>query len=153
MKTLRYRKSKTHIYVHCVWATKNRLPSISPEIERRLYRCIVEICERLSCTVLAVGGIPDHVHLLVILSPKTSLSELMKNVKGGSSHFVSTELFSHERFDWQDHYGAFSIALRDREKVIAYIANQKQCHADGTLYPEAEEIDEESDVEVKPTNV
>ena len=65
----------------------------------------------------------------------------MKNVKGGSSRFVSTELLSNEWFDWQDHYGAFSIAARDREKVIAYILNQKQRHVDGSLYLEAEETD------------
>ncbi len=144
----RYKRSKAHVYVHFVWATRNRLPLVTPDIERRLYRCLVEICERHACPVFAVGGMPDHVHLLVLLSPKISVSELIKNVKGGSSRFVSSELKPGDWFDWQDHYGAFSVSPRERRKIIDYIENQKQHHAEGTLYPNAEETDEESEIEM-----
>ena len=95
---------------------------------------------------------PDHVHLFVLLSAKMSVSALMKNVKGGSSRFVSAELMPGEWFDWQDHYGAFSIAVRDRNKIIAYIENQKRHHSEGSLYPDAEETDEESDVEMSASD-
>ncbi len=144
----RYKRSKTQVYVHFVWATHDRLPLVTTDLERRLYRYITEVCERYSCTVFSVGGMPDHVHLLVLMSPKTSVSALMKNVKGSSSRFVSAELTLGEWFDWQDHYGAFSVAPRERERIIAYIENQKRHHAEGTLFPNAEETEEESDVEM-----
>ena len=144
----RYKRSKAYVYIHFVWATRDRLPLVTPNIERRLYRCLTELCERSACTVFAVGGMPDHVHLLVLMAPTTSISVLMKSVKGSSSRFVSAELKPGDLFDWQDHYGAFSVSPRERGKIVAYIENQKQHHAEGTLYPNAEETEEESDVEM-----
>ena len=145
---MRYKRSKTQLYIHIVWATHQRLPLVTPDIERPLYRCISEICQRNSCDVLAIGGMPDHVHLFVLLSPKTSISKLVKDVKGGSSHFVSMCLKPGEWFAWQNHYGAFSIALRDKDKIIHYILNQKRHHAEGSLYPDGEETDEDSDKDI-----
>lgn len=139
-----FNRSKTRLYVHFVWTTKNKMPVITPEIERSLYRCITTICEKYDCKVLAINGMPDHVHLLVILSAKISVADLMKHVKGGSSRFVSSELLEAGWFDWQNHYGAFTISARDKERLISYIQNQKQHHADGTLIPSCEETEEEA---------
>ncbi len=78
----------------------------------------------------------------------TALGATPLTLKGGSSRFVSSELTPGEWFDWQDHYGAFSVSPRERSKIIADIENQKCHHAEGTLFPNAEETEEESDVEM-----
>jgi len=137
------KKNKVRVYVHFVWATWDRNPLIRPEIERQIYRYISDVCADDRCDVLAIGGMEDHVHLMVNLAPTISMAELMKDVKGGSSRFVSEEVCPGEWFQWQGHYGAFSGGARDKAKVIAYIQNQKAHHAAGTLWPDAEEPTEE----------
>jgi REP element-mobilizing transposase RayT len=76
------RKSYIEVYLHLVWATKRRLPLIAPEIERRLHGCISAEARRLRCEVLAVGGMPDHVHLAVSMPTVLSPAKLMQQVKG-----------------------------------------------------------------------
>ena len=117
----------------------HRLPKVSVEIERAVYRYIEQVCRDEKCDVLAVGGMPDHIHLLVALSSTVSLSDLMKNVKGGSSRLISQTLKPGEWFEWQKSYGAFSIAVRDKTKVVEYIENQKAHHDANTTLPHAEE--------------
>jgi putative transposase len=95
--------------------------------------------------VLAIGGMPDHIHLLVLLANTISMTDFMHHVKGGSSRFISEKLKMDGWFGWQKNYAAFAVSWSHRQKVIAYIENQKQHHADGTLWAEAEETDEEDD--------
>jgi len=97
------------------------------------------------CDILAIGGMEDHVHLLVKLSLTRSCSDLMKHVKGGSSRFVSKELKQGEWFQWQGSCGAFSVSRRHVPKVISYIQNQEQHHRQGTVWQEAEESTTEID--------
>jgi REP element-mobilizing transposase RayT len=95
---------------------------------------------------------PDHVHLLAAMSNTASLSSLMQHVKGGSSRLITRALKPGTWFAWQAHYAAFSVAIRDRRKVIAYIASQKQHHAEGTLWSDAEETFEEYEPDAEPHN-
>jgi len=138
------RRNKLCVYVHFVWATRDRLPLIQAEIERDLYRCIVTICQDNKCVVLAVGGMEDHIHLLVALPSTLSLAECMRHVKGGSSRFVTEMLKPGSWFAWQENYGAFSVSAHHKDKVIAYILDQKRHHAEATLWNMAEETDEEA---------
>src|SRR4051794_27625134 len=124
------RMNKLCVYVHFIWATWDRFPWITEEIERDVHRYISRVCEDEGCEVLAVGGMPDHVHLLIALPNTLTLAELMRHVKGSSSRFVSQKLKSGETFQWQGSYGAFSVSPGDKEKVIRYITHQKQHHAD-----------------------
>ena len=138
------RRSKAEIYIHVVWATTRRSPFLAPaEIERRVHRCIHRAAERLGCTVLAINGMPDHVHLLVQIPAKLSVADLAQGVKGNSSRFANARLDLEDPFDWQDHYGAFSVSKRDVPKVKAYVQNQKRHHAAIKLWPALEETDEE----------
>ncbi len=127
------------LYVHLVWATWDRLPLVTDEIERDVYRYISGLCEQASCPVLAIGGMPDHVHLFVSLSNALSVADLMEKVKGASSRFVSDTLRPGGWFRWQGHYGAFMVSARDSQRLIAYIRGQKRHHAEGSLWSEAEE--------------
>jgi REP element-mobilizing transposase RayT len=130
------RRNKLAVYLHFVWATWDRFPWITEEIEEDLYRYIVSVCQDDECEVLAIGGMPDHVHLLVRFSNTLSFAEFMKHVKGGSSRFFTEK--TGKTFQWQANYGVFSVSARDKPKVIDYIRNQKQHHAEQTLWDEAE---------------
>ncbi len=128
------------VSLHFVWATWDRLPLVEPEIERDLYRYISKVCQDDDCDVLAIGGMPDHVHLLLMFGSTVSLADLMRHVKGGSSRFVSETLRPGQWFRWQASYGVFSVEPKNRDKLIAYIANQKQHHSEGTLWPAVEKV-------------
>lgn len=140
------RRNKLEVYVHFVWATWDRLPLLTLDIERDVYRYIATVCEDDKCDALAIGGMSDHVHLLVKLSNTISLAELMKHVKGGSSRFITDELKPGEWFQWQGHYGAFSLRRKDVKFVIEYIRNQKQHHDNKDIWPQVEESFEEIDL-------
>ena len=133
------RRNKLEICLHFVWATWDRLPLITEEIEREVYRCLEQACRAEECEMLAVGGIPDHVHLLLLSHNMVTVATLMNHIKGGSSRFMSGKLRPGQWFAWQANYGCFSISRSHRQKIICYIENQKQHHADGNLWPDAEE--------------
>ncbi len=107
------RKNKLRAYVHFVWATWDRLPLIKPEVERELLCYISTVFSDDACEVLASGGMEDHVHLLVAIAATISMADLMKHVKGGSSRYMSENLTPGDWFQWQGHYGAFSLSHRD----------------------------------------
>lgn len=122
------RSNFTQLYLHCVWATWDRLPLITPDIQQVVYAAIVQQAESLGCTAIAVGGIADHVHLLVSFPPTLTLSELLKQVKGSSSHLITHEIKPGEFFKWQGAYGAFTVSRRDRSPIANYIENQVKHH-------------------------
>jgi REP element-mobilizing transposase RayT len=137
------RRNLLKLGTHFVWATHDRLPLVTNDIEHRLHRYIEGICQELGCSVIAIGGMSDHVHLLVAMSNKISTAMLMKNVKGSSSRFISSTLKPGSWFAWQPNYAAFSVSPSHIEIVVEYIANQKIHHVNGTYNPELEETDEE----------
>ena len=128
----------TQLYVHAVWATWDRLPLITPEIELRLYGVIHEKCRELNAYPLALGGIEDHLHLLTRLPTTLAVATLAKEVKGSSSHLISHEITPDKFFKWQGAYGAFTLAKADVPRVIDYIRNQKQHHANQNLWQDWE---------------
>jgi len=127
------RRSNTHVYVHFVWSTWDRLPLITPQIEKRLYGAIRTKCRELGCEPLAVGGTVDHVHLLVRLHPSVSISQLAKETKGASSHLITHEVTPGDFFKWQGGYGAFSVGQEAISQVVNYIARQKERHQEGQV--------------------
>jgi len=141
------RHSKVEIYLHIVWKTNGQSPLISEQVKRKLYRCIQAEVVKLQGTVLAINGMPDHVHLLVKVGGSISTSRLTNQVKGVSSRFANEQLFDHlpHQFNWQKGYGAFSISRSHLDRVCAYIKNQERHHADGSIWQEWEETDEQDE--------
>jgi putative transposase len=137
------RQSLVEIYLHYVWTTQNRLPVITSERERALYRCIIQEAEKLECVVCALGGVEDHVHLLLKISSKHAPAFLIKQIEGVSSRFLHDQFPDTGGLRWQEGYGVFSVTPTQIQPVIAYIQNQKQHHADGTLHHRWEATDEE----------
>jgi len=114
------------------------MPLVTPQIEPQVYAVIASKCEELVCTPIAIGGIEDHVHLLVRFPPTLPLTKLIGEVKGASSHLVTHKLAPHSFFKWQASYGVFTVSLRSLDQVAAYVRNQKQRHARNMLLAELE---------------
>ena len=133
--------------IHFVWTTLHRFPKITEDIERDLYRYITKVCQDDGCTVLALNGMPDHVHLLIALPLTTTIPKLMKDIKGGSSRFVAQELKNENWVGWQEHYGAFAVSSSHLRRICAYVENQKLHHAKGDLLESAEEANEEYEID------
>jgi REP element-mobilizing transposase RayT len=119
----------TQLYVHFVFAVKYRQAIINQDWEIRLQKYITGTVQNNGHKLLAINTIPDHVHLLVGLNPKQSISELMRLVKGDSAEFVNKEGFTRRKFQWQEGYGAFSNSRLQIDAVVKYILNQKEHHA------------------------
>ena len=77
------------LYVHLVWSTWNRAPIISYDVRGRLYNAMAKRCLDINCQALVIGGIDDHVHLLINYPPAISISDLVKDIKGASSHLMN----------------------------------------------------------------
>jgi putative transposase len=121
------------LFYHFVWGTKNRLPLIAIEWENSLHNVIAAKATELSAFVHAVGGIEDHVHLVVSVPPKIALSTFIGQVKGNSSHFVNHELDVGVYFAWQAEYGVVSFGGRMLDMVVRYAKDQRRHHRDGTV--------------------
>lgn len=121
------------LYVHLVWATWDRLPLLDAALRDRVYRCIVAEAGALRCPVGAIGGIEDHVHVLVRCAPSVAVSDLVKQMKGASSRLVRQQIRPGEFFKWQGSYGAFSIAHSDVPRVRSYVRRQEEHHRTGRL--------------------
>ena len=145
------RRPFTQLYVHFVWATWDRLPLITPQVEARIYNCIAAKCRELKCDPVAIGGIEDHVHLLVRFAPTLAPAFLVGEVKGASSHLMTHIVAPDTFFKWQGAYGAFTIRKDDVPIVSAYIANQKTHHANNTLDADLETT-EITDTSLKESN-
>ncbi len=123
----------TQLYLHCVWGTWDRLPLVVSEIEQAVYTAILTKCADLHCEPRAVGGMPDHIHLLVRFPTTLSVAALVKEVKGASSHLVTHEIAPQTSFKWQGSYGAFTVSKEAVPSVEAYIRQQKDHHTGGSL--------------------
>ena len=111
---------------------------ILPAIERNVHRNIESEARDAKCTVLALNGTMDHVHSLLSLATTISLADLVKQLKGVSSHFVNETLKPDFHFKWQGSYGAFSVSEADLPRVIDYIKRQKEHHRVNALWPDLE---------------
>jgi REP-associated tyrosine transposase len=128
----------TQLYIHCVWATWDRLPILTTALERPVYAAITAKCQELKSPLIAIGGMPDHVHLLLRIHPAVSVADLVKGVKGSSSHLVTHQLCPGEFFKWQGSYGAFTLGKQDVPRVRTYIERQKSHHQTQDLWQEWE---------------
>jgi REP-associated tyrosine transposase len=120
--------SYTSLLFHCVFATKERRPLISDELQTRLWAYMGGIARLNGFIALEVGGMPDHVHLLISLPPTMPVAKAMQLIKAGSSLWMH-ESAARPRFQWQEKYGAFSIGISQKDATARYIRNQKKHHA------------------------
>jgi putative transposase len=122
-----------------------REPLLLPEVEVRLFPYLVARAAQMGVYVYAINGWFDHVHLVVAIPPKHAVAEVVRQVKGASSHFLNHEVGLEQHFAWQRGYGALSIGERQRGIAEAYVARQKQHHAQQTLSARLERADDQDE--------
>jgi putative transposase len=137
----------TQIYLHVVFAVEGRQNLIAPEHNDELQKYITGIVTAQKHKLIAINNMPDHLHLLVGLRPDVALSDLVRDVKAGSSKFINEKRWVMGRFSWQEGFGAFSHARSQLGAVIRYIQNQQKHHAKKSFRDEYLELLEKFGVE------
>ena len=119
----------THLslHYHIVFSTKERRPLITPAWRERLHAFLGGIVRDLQGIPEAIGGVADHVHLLIGLKATHCLADVVREVKAGSSRWVHQEI-GEDLFQWQEGYGAFTVGAPQCADVRAYIARQEEHH-------------------------
>jgi putative transposase len=126
----------TQIHIQTVFTVQNRHCVIRPSWEIELYRYLTGIIQNYGHKVLAINGMPDHIHIFFGMRPNQSLSDLMQQVKGDSSKWINQKGFVMGRFSWQEGYGGFSYGKSQVDNVIDYIKDQKNHHRKKTFLEE-----------------
>ena len=129
-------QSIASVYLHVVFSTKNRAPLITPEINPRLYQYLAGTALGNETKLFDIGGMPDHLHLLLSFGREVTIAETVKTLKGGSSRWVHDTFGENQRFAWQAGYGAFSVGYPELGAVKAYIAGQAEHHRQETFQDE-----------------
>ena len=124
---------------HLVFSTKNRAPTIGGQWQPRLHEYLGGIIRSMDGISLVVGGVQDHVHLLVTLKPVHRLSDVLRDLKRSSSKWVHDELKQRE-FAWQEGYGAFTVSRSNIPSVKRYIERQEDHHRKRTFRDEYREL-------------
>ena len=118
----------TQIHVQFVFAVKYRNGLIHASFKEELYQYISGIIKANNHKLLAINGMPDHLHIFIGMRPTQSISDLLQDIKGSSSKWINEKKFLKVKFEWQEGYGAFSYSKSHVENVIEYIQNQENHH-------------------------
>jgi REP element-mobilizing transposase RayT len=119
----------TKIYLHVVFSVKGRQNLIQKGWKEELYKYICGIVNGNEQKVYAIGGVADHIHILLSIKPNIALSDLVRDIKANSSKWINEKGLVKRKFQWQEGFGAFSYAQSQLNTIIAYINNQEQHHA------------------------
>ncbi len=118
----------SQIYIHLVFSVKGRQNVIHKTWREELFKYVSGIINGRDQKLFAIGGMPDHIHILISLRPNCMVSELVNSVKTNSSKWINSRGFVKGKFCWQEGYGAFSYGQSQLDLVIKYINNQEQHH-------------------------
>jgi len=121
---------------HCVFSTKERVAVLMPEIRGRLWPYLAGIARQNGFQVKCVGGVADHVHLLLSLSTTIAISKAIQLIKGGSSIWIHQTFPKLRNLSWQQGYGAFSVGISQIPETIRYIEQQEEHHRTRTFQEE-----------------
>jgi len=119
----------TQIHIQAIFAVKKRTGLIQKEWKDELYKYITGIVQAHDHKLLAINGMPDHLHVFFGMRPVQSLSDLMQEMKQDSLRWINKRKFIKEKFEWQEGFGAFSYSKSQASRVITYIENQETHHA------------------------
>ena len=131
-------QSLSKVVVHLVFSTKGRKPSISTEIGEEVRSYLAGVLRNCGCSVVAVGGVEDHVHLLFAISRTITIAQIVEKVKTSSGKWAK-EKFKID-LTWQAGYGAFSVGARELDQIATYVRNQELHHAKVSFQDEFREL-------------
>ena len=139
----------SQIYIQVVFAVKGRECVIHTSWEEELYKYISGIVRNKGQKMLAINGMPDHLHFIIGMKPSCCLSDLVREIKKSSNDFINEKKFSKYKFSWQEGYGAFSFSHSALDNVIQYVNNQKEHHRIISFKEEYKEFLEKFEVEFR----
>jgi len=119
-----------------VFAVQNRISLIQPEWKDELYKYITGIVQNNGHKLIAINGMPNHLHVAVGYKPHQLIPALLQDIKGCSSKWINEKKFVKGKFNWQESYGAFSFSHSHIDRVVKYINNQEQHHKRQTFHDE-----------------
>ena len=123
-------------YFHCVFSTKERRRLITPELRNRLRPFLGGIARQNKMKAIEIGGVEDHVRILLSLPSAMAISKALQLIKGGSSKWIHETFPEHRLFAWQEEYGAFSVSVSQLDKTMEYIQGQEAHHRKMTFQEE-----------------
>lgn len=137
----------TQIHIQVIFSVQNRYCLISDKWKDELYQYITGVVRNNNHKLLAINGMPDHIHIMIGLRPSQSISDLMQDIKGNSSKWINEKRYVKGRFSWQEGYGAFSYSRSDVSRVIQYINDQLIHHRKKDFDHEYKELLDEFGIE------
>jgi REP element-mobilizing transposase RayT len=140
----------TQLYINVVFAVKYRQAMLNPAWDQRLRLYITAIIQNNGHKMLCINNMRDHMHMLVCLSPKQSISDLIGFVKGDSSEWINKNQLTEKKFRWQAGFSAFSVSKSVVSRVALYIENQQQHHQRKNFIAEQKMMIESFDEEYSP---
>ena len=139
----------SQIYIQIVFAVKNRQALIANSWQEELYKYVTGIVQNKGQKMLAINGMPDHIHILIGMKPSCCLSDLVREIKKSSNSFVKEKEFSKYKFEWQEGFGAFSYSHSSLDNVIGYIKKKKEHHKKRSFKEEYIDFLEKFQIEFK----
>ena len=130
----------TQLYIHIVFSVLGRESLISKSWQDELYKYISGIIKATGHKLYVIGGMPDHVHILVSIGPNTNLSELVRDIKANSSKWINEKSLVKGKFKWQEGFGAFTYGQSQLPVLIDYIKNQEAHHSTKSFREEYHEL-------------
>ena len=137
----------TQIFLHVVFSVKGRQNLIQKIWRDELYKYICGIVNGKKQKIYAIGGVADHIHILVSIKPDITISDLVRDIKANSSKWINDKRFVVGKFKWQEGFGAFSYAKSQLDAVISYINNQEQHHKKQSFRDEYTELLQKFNIE------
>jgi len=128
------------IWVHLVFATKNREPLLKKEFRYDVHKHIIDNCSKKKIFLKAINGYTDHLHCLISLGKDQTISKVSQLIKGESSFWINQNNLTEEKFSWQDDYFAVSVSESQVEQVVNYIKNQEKHHSKKSFNEEVNEF-------------
>jgi putative transposase len=141
------------LYNHLIWSTKNREPLINELLETNLYQYISGIIRKKKGSLIKMGGMPDHVHLLIGLEPDIAISNIVKDIKVNSTRWMRNQAPAFSSFAWQEGFGVFSVSKSNTDAVVNYIENQKEHHQSSSFENEFVAFLDKHEIEYDPKYV
>lgn len=126
----------TQIYLQLIFAVQDRISLIKESWEVELYKYITGIVQNNGHKLIAINGIPNHIHVFIRYKPHQLVPELLQDIKGFSSKWINKQGFVKAKFSWQESYGAFSYSHSHIDSVVKYVMNQKEHHKKRTFREE-----------------
>ena len=138
------------IYIHITFPVKGRMNLIQKEWKTELYKYIFGIVNNKKQKVIAINGVENHIHILLMIKRDVMISDVVRDIKANSTRFINEKNWVTGKFEWQVGFGAFSVGHTQLDVVVQYIHNQEEHHRLKTFREEYLEFLREHEVEFKP---